>query len=156
MHQGEGLTMATFTCSCCRRVFRMNPRLKQQHYCKRAECQRTRRRKWQRMKMATDPDYQSNQQEAQKKWCERNPDYWRHYRSRRLRSQKPSPADWAGGDAKMDTLSHNMIVISGDYMIVPILASGAKMDALMVKITPISTGCASAKKDSIGFHRVPS
>jgi len=105
--------MATFTCSCCRRVFRMNPRLKQQHYCKRSECQRTRRRKWQRMKMATDPDYQSNQQEAQKKWCERNPDYWRHYRSRRIRSQKTSPADWAGGDAKMDTLSHNMIIISG-------------------------------------------
>jgi hypothetical protein len=133
----------------------MNPRLKQQRYCKRAECQRVRKRKWQRMKMAADPDYQSNQRDAQQQWRERNPDYWRLYRSRRIRSQTPAAANLSSDGAKMDTLSPDSFIFSGDYMLVPILSSGAKMDALKVKIVPISKGCTAAKKDSIGFHPAP-
>jgi hypothetical protein len=133
MISGEGIAMRTFTCSYCRRLLPANPRIKDQHYCSQASCQRARRRKWQRRKMADDPDYQANQREAQRQWQKRNPDYWRTYRRR-----KSSPAKTAAGNAKMDTLSPKLSIHPGKYMLVPILAGGVKMDALPVKIIPLS------------------
>jgi hypothetical protein len=48
-------------CVHCSKEFRPNPRVKNQKYCNNRECQRTRRARWRRHKMATDPDYLDNQ-----------------------------------------------------------------------------------------------
>jgi hypothetical protein len=87
--------------------------------------------------MDTDPDYLENQRDAQKQWQEHNPDYWQKYRGNR---QKPPPADTVPQDVKMDTLSSNFYLITGEYLISPISDSGVKMDTLLVKITPVSKG----------------
>ncbi|PXF54723.1 MAG: hypothetical protein C4B58_15655, partial [Deltaproteobacteria bacterium] len=44
------------------------------------ECQKARRRKWQKEKLATDEAYRANQADCQMAWRQRNPDYWRRYR----------------------------------------------------------------------------
>ena len=51
-----------------------------QSYCAEPPCQRERRKLWQRMRRAEDPDYRENQARAQDAWLARNPDYWREYR----------------------------------------------------------------------------
>jgi len=129
--------MRTFTCSCCRRVLPANPRIKEQHYCSQARCQRARKSKWQRQKIASDPDYQANQRDAQQQWRERNRDYPRNYRHRR-QDRREEPTDPPGKTAKMDTFVANISIIPGNYMLVPIFAGPVKMDALPVKIIPLS------------------
>jgi len=63
-------------CKNCRRIIdQPNPRIENQQYCKRKKCQRARKRRWQKRKMATDKDYQLNQKASQRKWRENNPDY---------------------------------------------------------------------------------
>lgn len=59
--------------------------------------------------MATDSDYRADQQECQKAWREKNPDYWRNYRKehpayveRNRLLQKARRSKNAGCVAKMD------------------------------------------------------
>lgn len=144
----EHITMGTLKCLCCRRQVPANPRLKKQNYCGRPDCQRARKKAWQRKKMATDTDYQENQRNAQKQWQEHNPDYWQKYRRNR---HKPPPAAPVPQRVKMDTLSRNSHLISGEYLISPSPQSSVKMDTLWVKISPVSESYPSAKKDSIGI-----
>ena len=42
----------------------------------------TRKRKWQKEKLATDSDYREAQAKAQKEWSSKNKDYWKEYRKR--------------------------------------------------------------------------
>ena len=74
--------MKQIRCAHCGCLFDPNPRVKNQRYCSDKECQRARKRLWQRRKLATDPDYKANQTDCQKTWREKNPDYWRKYRER--------------------------------------------------------------------------
>ena len=67
-------------CAACNRLFEMRSQCPRQAYCTRAECQRERRRRWQRAKRLADPDYQYNQRKAQRAWADRNPSYWHDYR----------------------------------------------------------------------------
>ncbi len=53
-------------CAKCGCLFRPNPRVKDQEYCNRSACQRARKRRWQRKRMATDPDYRANQNGGKK------------------------------------------------------------------------------------------
>jgi hypothetical protein len=53
-----------------------------QRYCSKPECQRQRRRRWQRQKLSEDPDYRANQAAAQRRWRAGHPQYWRGYRQR--------------------------------------------------------------------------
>jgi len=87
--------------------------------------------------MDTDPDYLENQRDAQKQWQEHNPDYWQNYRRKR---QKPPPAAPVAQRVKMDTLSRNSHLISGEYFIYPAPQSSIKMDTIRVKIIPVSKG----------------
>ena len=68
----DGKTMKTFRCNHCHRCLPADPRVKDQQYCSRADCQLARKRAWQRKKMAVDPDYVENQYLAQKKWQEKS------------------------------------------------------------------------------------
>jgi hypothetical protein len=69
-------------CLACGGSFEPCKRVKNQKYCSKPECQRERKRRWEREKLADDPAYLENRRNSQKKWRERNPEYWRKYRER--------------------------------------------------------------------------
>lgn len=73
----------TRRCACCGKPFAPRPQVPDQAYCSLPDCQRARKRQWQRAKLQSDPDYRDNQRAAQQAWSQRNPDYWRGYRDAR-------------------------------------------------------------------------
>lgn len=73
----------TRRCACCGKPFAPRPQVPDQAYCSAPDCQRARKRQWQRAKLQSDPDYRGNQRAAQQAWAQRNPDYWRDYRADR-------------------------------------------------------------------------
>lgn len=138
-------------CRCCKKGFIPHRAVPNQSYCGEPECQKARKRQWQREKLAVDRAYRENQSAAQREWCSRNKEYWRGYRKRnpayternriaqrernRLRRSKP-------GIAKMDELRVENLVIPGRYRLVPLGKQMiAKMDELIVEIGVISGGC---------------
>jgi hypothetical protein len=92
--------------------------------------------------MDTDPEYRLNQRDAQEHWSERNPEYWRN----RRQALPQKDADGQARNAttcprkpvKMDALTANSFDFAGEYMLTPV-AAAVKMDALRVKIIPVST-----------------
>ena len=66
-------------CAGCGERFDARRNVLQQRFCSKPECQRARRARWQREKMAQDADYRANQAEAGRRWRERHPQYWRAY-----------------------------------------------------------------------------
>ena len=141
-------------CVACRRVFRVRAQTPKQRYCSAPECQRERRRRWQREKRGSDPDYRENQVRAQQGWAKRHPEYWRHYRAehpeysaanraaqrerdRRRRDREATPRG-SGDLAKMDASPALSSALSGTYRLIPVTRGLAKMDAWTVEIHPIS------------------
>jgi len=125
--------------------FPPNPRIKNQKYCGKPECQRARKAAWQRRKKAADPDYREGQKLSRQKWAQSHSDYWRIYRSehpqkternrilqtiRNRRRSKRNPLI-----AKMDASKPLYFKAIGLFYLVPLIA---KMDALKVNIIPIS------------------
>jgi hypothetical protein len=103
--------------------------------------------------LKADPDYRANQAAAQRRWRERNGDYWRRYRqshpsytennrrAQRKRNRKraqatgPSPP----GIAKMDAYPGKNVVASGTYRLIPVGDGDiAKMDAYLVEMHIVS------------------
>jgi len=72
--------MQTRNCQNCHQVFQRIAQCKDQRYCGNKQCQRARKRNWERMKKDTDPDYRKNRKESQKSWQNSNKDYWNKYR----------------------------------------------------------------------------
>jgi len=138
-------------CECCKRRFISHPAVRHQEYCSDPECQKTRKRKWQKEKLSKDSDYRANQAEAQREWRSRNKGYWREYREKnpayteknRIRQRERNRRRRSGsGIAKMDELKGKTIIPSGRYRLVPFCNQGiAKMDELIVEIGVISGGC---------------
>jgi hypothetical protein len=129
-----------------------------QRYCTAAACQRERRRRWQRAKRESDPDYRDNQAQAQRRWRQRHPDYWRDYRrrhpeydarNRRLQQRRNASRQRGGGAiAKMDASTPPFPVRSGTYRLSPAAPEGiAKMDAWTVEITLLSSAYAAGGED---------
>jgi len=110
-------------CLCCKRGFIPHPAVRHQRYCSDPECQRARKRKWQKEKLATDSDYRANQAEAQRQWRSRNKDYWKQYR-------KKNPAYTERN--RMGQRERNRRRRSGPEI--------AKMDELIVELGVISRG----------------
>ncbi|MDR3483156.1 MAG: hypothetical protein P4L91_20860 [Burkholderiaceae bacterium] len=73
--------METKRCAACGQEFQLKSHSPRQAYCSEPACQRARKRRWQKEKLQTDPDYVDNQARAQQAWCDRHADYWRNYRS---------------------------------------------------------------------------
>jgi hypothetical protein len=118
----------------------LNPRVKNQLYCGKKECQRARKRIWQKRKMATDPDYRANQRSCSKAWRDRNPDYWHNYRAnhpgyaeRNRLQQKARRSRGEPAVAKMDASAPDSFVRTGTYWLIP-EEGVAKMDALARKV----------------------
>ena len=131
-------------CAHCGCPLDLNPRVKNQRYCKKKECQRVRKRLWQKKKVATDPDYRANQQECNKAWREKNPDYWRNYRKNHPRYvqrnrllQKVRRRKRDSCVAKMDASETNSFVGTGTYWLIP-ETGVAKMDAFACKVVLVS------------------
>jgi len=143
-------------CAACDERFTPCRHVPDQQYCSKPECQRERRRRWQREKLSRDSDYRANQAAAQRRWRERNQDYWRKYRqshpeySARNRAQQRKRNRHRGRGAtdplalpvaKMDVCNDKIPVRSGTYRMIPAQTSGiAKMDAYLVEIQVLSAG----------------
>ena len=112
------------SCLCCKKEFKPHHAVRHQQYCSDPECQKTRKRKWQKEKLAKDSDYRANQAEAQRQWRSRNKDYWKQYRT-----NHPAYVE-ANRTAQKERNRRRR------------LGSGiAKMDELIVEIGVISTAC---------------
>ena len=146
--------MGTRRCAACAERFTPRRNVPNQQYCSKPDCQRERRRRWQRQKLRQDPDYRANQAAAQQRWRERHLDYWRRYRqshpdytarNREQQRQRNRRRAQAGAGpappaiAKMDVYACKKPVASGTYRLTPIDGSGvAKMDAYLVKMQVVS------------------
>jgi hypothetical protein len=146
----------------CRRLFHPNPRVKNQRYCDKKDCQRDRKARWQRQKMRDDPDYRDNHRDGQQSWIETNRGYWRRYRAlhpeyvRRNRILQRERDMKRRDLAKMDALGEISPVRPGSYYLIPARGNLAKMDVLSHKYFLIPSGSTFlAKKDSIDFLCAP-
>ena len=122
----KGVPMA-MSCLCCGEVF--PARNKSQRYCLKTDCQRSRKKLWQKQKLLNDPCYQGNQKQAQESWRKNHPCYWRDYRkshpiyAARNRQQQRHRNGLRCGDrrqpliAKMDA---SPSIKSGTYRLIPI------------------------------------
>jgi hypothetical protein len=143
-------------CAACGNGFTPQRPVANQRYCSKGECQRERRRRWQRQKLREDPDYRANQSAAQGRWRERHRDYWRRYRQshpdytarnraqqrqRNRRKAQVVTGPSASGIAKMDVCEAQTLVVSGTYRLIPVAGPGiAKMDAYVVEMRVLSAG----------------
>ena len=138
--------MMTKRCACCGQPFEPRPQVPDQAFCSSPECQRARKRQWQRDKLRSDPDYRSNQQAAQRAWTLRNDGYWRNYRDaqpeyeqRNREQQKLRDAnEHDAGLAKMDVCD----LPTGLYRIAwhPAFPRETS-DSWVVEITPVCATC---------------
>jgi hypothetical protein len=135
-------------CPHCKRKFTPHPAVKQQRYCGSADCQRARKKSWQKEKLASDPDYRENQAAAQRAWRERNRPYWRHYRKSHPVYQEQNRCRQRERNrqrrmiAKMDEHHAKTLLASGRYRLIPLYGKIAKMDELIVEIGVVARGYA--------------
>jgi hypothetical protein len=134
--------MEKVRCAHCGSRFVPNPRIKNQRYCAKIECQRARKASWQRQKLTIDADYQANKRDSQRAWQSRNPGYWQSWRSRhpeyveRNRILRKQRRDRHRSEvAKMDASEALLEIKTGSYYIVPDHdGMVAKMDASAKKV----------------------
>jgi len=142
-------------CKHCGKRIYPRPQNPNQQYCTQPECQKERKRQWQRQKMKTDPAYQENQRDAARKWRAKNPDYWRNYRNKRKeytrrnreqqkqRNQRRGRNAGSGNSAiaNMDVSDSKNNINSGRYHLIPVTGElVANMDASIVEINVIRRG----------------
>ncbi len=137
-------------CVACSQPFQPRPQVPHQSYCSAPDCQRERRRQWQRLKLQTDPDYQGNQSRAQQAWSQRNPNYWREYREvhpqyverNRALQHERNAKTVVGSIAKMDASKPGIPLPSGIYRLSLVAdAEIAKMDVWTVEIIVHACEC---------------
>ncbi|GKT10999.1 hypothetical protein [Desulforhabdus sp. TSK] len=125
-------------CAHCSYLFSPNPRVKHQRYCSKTECQRARKRLWQKEKLARDPDYKLDHHDSNAQWRSLHPEYWKLYRLTHPDYTSRNRELQRGRDrvrlAKMDVLEPQPIVLKGAYYLMPETADLAKMDASALKV----------------------
>jgi hypothetical protein len=137
-------------CKHCGNPFTPCPNVAHQRYCSKARCQEARRKQWRKRKLLTDPDYRDNQYDAQKRWRQKHPEYWRGYRAshpeyaqrNRALQRHRNHRRREGVIAKSDESSTYNPMRSGYYRL--ILAGGeriAKSDEYLVKLDVIPGSC---------------
>ncbi len=147
--------METRRCAACHKHFHPRPQSPGQEFCSAAECQRERKRRWQKARRAADSDYRDNDVQANRQWRNRHPGYWREYRrkhpqsvirnrdkqrerDRARQSQAPQPPprpDLANEDASRLPFS----VQTGTYRVIPVTGGDlANENACLVKIALLS------------------
>jgi hypothetical protein len=151
------MSMKSPRCAACKRAFKPNVRArKTQRFCSQESCQKARRRREQRNRRRSDPDYQENERRAQERRREKNPHYSRDYRQKnpeytqrnrlqqRERDKKRRGPEVTTGRLLATEASSTDIppVKSGIYELRPVAAEGvlATEAALTVEISVISEG----------------
>jgi hypothetical protein len=141
--------MAKLRCTHCGTRFTPAPQVPNQAYCSKPDCQKERRRQWQKSKLQSDPDYRDNQSRAQKAWTDRNPDYWRQHRQNSPDYGNPLPGEQASGapapgnrSVKMDSLNPPQTLrkaLQDGVFRLTVLAEpdGVKMDSWIVELSSI-------------------
>jgi len=134
-------------CLACADLFEASPRVPQQNYCPRDECQRERRRLWQKQKRQSDADYKANQRQCQRRWREAHPEYSKGYRTvhpeyvERNRAQQlhRNATHREAAVAKMDLNAQASPLVSGLYRLSRAGRGDiAKMDSWIVRITVLA------------------
>jgi hypothetical protein len=137
---GRKTMSLTNQCDHCGRPFEPDPRVKNQRYCSDKDCQRARKRKWQKEKLLSDPDYRANQRDCQKQWHQQHPGYYKQYRDhhprrkernrllQRYRNSRRRPHQVI---AKMDAFKAAQTQHPAVFYLLPLIA---KMDALAQKV----------------------
>lgn len=134
-------------CKHCGDLFSARPNVSHQRYCSKADCQKARKNRWRKRKLATDPDYRLDQYDAQKLWRQKHPEYWRGYRATHPDYEQRNRAlQWernhrrkAWRIAKSDESRASNPMRSGYYRLM--LAGGkgiAKRDEYLVKLDVIA------------------
>jgi hypothetical protein len=77
--------------------------------------------------MQSDPDYRDNQSRSQRAWLDRDPDYWRSYRSQTGKTRSPPMST---------VMVANSTPLSGLYWIKFRQDASAKSDVWIAEITP--------------------
>jgi len=139
------------SCLCCKKRFKAHPAVRDQGYCSDPGCQKSRKRKWQKAKLANDSDYRANQAEAQRRWRSRNKDYWKAYRrkhpvyteaNRTGQRERNRRRRSGSGIAKMDEQRGKTLIPAGRYRLIPFCNPEiANMDELIVELGVISRAC---------------
>ncbi len=144
-------------CAACRKLFHPRPQSPAQKFCSSAQCQRERRRRWQKARRVADPDYRDNDVQANRQWRRRHPDYWREYRRQHPQSvirnrEKQSERDRAKGLqpplppptpdlANEDASNLQLPLETGTYCMIPVTGGDlANENACLVKIALLSGG----------------
>ena len=136
----------TGRCACCGKPFAPRPQVPDQAFCSSPECQRARKRQWQRAKLQSDADYRVNQRAAQQAWSQRNPDYWRDYRAaqpddaqRNREQQRSSDASVRNQEPDVDPAKMDVCdLLSGLYRVTWHPAFPRENGAsLVVELTPV-------------------
>ena len=147
--------MDPIPCSCCGEFFVPSPRHKNQNFCQKTKCQKSKKAEWQRNKIRTDPEYAANQKQSNAEWLQNNPDYWKNYRQNNpektarnrllqtIRNRRRTEEARLGTKmdtsliAKMDASKRNDFELVGQFWLVPMIA---KMDALKIFLRTIPAG----------------
>ncbi len=74
--------ISNFICQHCGRRCRCNPRVKNQEYCSRKECQQARKREWDIKHYHTSKKYRKKRLASQKTWRKKRNEYQKEYRAR--------------------------------------------------------------------------
>ncbi len=142
-------------CAACRKHFHPRPQSPGQKFCSTAECQRERKRRWQKARRASDSDYRDNDIQANRHWRSRHPGYWRAYRRKhpqsvirnrekqrerdQARRLKPPLTSTTPYLANEDASNPKYPVNTGIYRMIPVTVGDlANVDACLVKIALLS------------------
>jgi len=137
-------------CIHCGKDFRSNPKVKNHRYCRDMLCQKARRARWSREKMAKDPDYRDNKRSSQEDWLKRHRGYYKKYRAKHpeyvkrnrqlqaIRNARRGKDKTSRLIAKIDALIGGPFSRKGELF--KLIPQGygviAKMDSLVVKVIP--------------------
>ena len=144
--------MQRLRCANCNDLLTPTPQVPKQTYCSKPNCQKARRKQWQKNRLQSDPDYKANQSRAQKAWTEKNPNYWRElrqtgpdYGNSDLAEQDFLKQDPLKPSIKMDSLTATQnlkkALFDGVFRL-KVLAQpqSGKMDVWIVELSSIHTG----------------
>jgi hypothetical protein len=138
--------METKICAACGESFTPRPQKPRQKYCSSPNCQSKRRQVWQKERLQDDQFHQENQADAQQYWLDRNPGYWKKYRSEhpeyveqnRKKQRDRDSKTKSGNLAKSDVSIQPNTLQAGLYFLRPVKVPGlAKKDVWVVEITPV-------------------
>ena len=144
-------------CAACRKLFHPRPQSPEQKFCAAAQCQRERKRRWQKARRASDPDYRDNDLQANRNWRRRHPEYWRAYRRQhpqsviqnrekqrerdRAKRLNPPQPPLTRHLANEDASSLQLPFETGTYRMIPVTGGDlANENACLVKIALLSGG----------------